>query len=145
MIDANKRPNDPSAVGVWSAKTSPYTRRNFVFSPLEVTSTDASIAAVILRLTDPTDDDNYYHTVDNALNIGTIKLELWRLSEVEVLQHSLAPIFLPSLPNNQVIHERSKKAGAHHVSCVHSREASLLNGLKSGIALVQSTTLVPKW
>jgi len=98
MLDALNFPDKPNSFGIWYSRTSDYTRRDFVFSPIEVT-----------------DDDAYLYTLGNTLQFGTIQLQLWRLQVIDVVSQPL--VHQPGSPvlENQILHERSKKAGAHHV------------------------------
>ncbi|KAF8077569.1 hypothetical protein FPV67DRAFT_1443193 [Lyophyllum atratum] len=98
MLDAPSFPDRPNAVGVSYARTSECTRRDFMFAAIEVT-----------------DDDAYLHTADQTYNFGTITLELWRLYVSNVVSkpfkhHPGNPVL-----ESQLVHERSKKAGTHHV------------------------------
>ncbi|EKM82412.1 hypothetical protein AGABI1DRAFT_111042 [Agaricus bisporus var. burnettii JB137-S8] len=98
MLDARGFPNKPNSVGVSSARTSDYTRRDFMFAPLNIS-----------------DDDRLLDSIDNSLDLGIIKIHLYRIKigrvENRVLEHRSGKQMLEA----QVVHERSKKAGSHHV------------------------------
>lgn len=69
----------------------------------------------IVRLTLLIDDDAYLHTVGHEYPFGVIKVELHRLAVTSFLPeqnlyHSGGPVL-----ESQVLHERSKKGGTHHV------------------------------
>lgn len=91
-------PDKPSAVGVSYARTSDYTQRDFMFSTIEVT-----------------DDDAYLYTVGQTYNFGIITLELWRLCVTDVVMKTMQHTYGSPVLESQVVHERSKKAGTHHV------------------------------
>jgi len=97
MLDAHNFPEKPSGVGVSYARTSEYTRRDFMFAPIQVT-----------------DDDNLLDRM-GAQDLGVIKLHLWRIKVVRVTtrvqEHESGRQTLEA----QLVHERSKKAGSHHV------------------------------
>nr|GAT45401.1 predicted protein [Mycena chlorophos] len=98
MLDRFGYPRDASCIGISYATTSEYTRRDFVFEKIVVT-----------------DDDAYLHTLASPPTFGTIRLELWEAEITSIRraphQHSYGGTSL----EGQVIHETSKKAGAHHV------------------------------
>jgi len=106
MLDARNFPHEHQPMGqsFSFATTSDYTRRDFVFSSIQVT-----------------DDDEYLHTLDSPPAFGTIRLELWEGDIQQVVQapfrHSYGsePVL-----DDKIIHERSKKAGVHHVKSVVS-------------------------
>lgn len=98
MLDASSYPNRPNAVGVSYARTSDFTRRDFMFTAIEVT-----------------DDDAYLHTVGQAYNFGTITLELWRLQVTNVVSQQMEHQAGSPVLEGQVVHEKTKKAGTHHV------------------------------
>ncbi|KAG6908583.1 hypothetical protein DXG01_004069 [Tephrocybe rancida] len=98
MLDAVNFPDRPNAVGVSYARTSEFTRRDFMFTSLGVT-----------------DDDAYLDTVDQSYNFGTITLELWHLHVEGVVSKPLEHQPGNQVLEGQVVHERSKKAGTHHV------------------------------
>ncbi|KAF9469389.1 hypothetical protein BDZ94DRAFT_1126573, partial [Collybia nuda] len=98
MLDAHNYPNRPNAVGVCYARTSDYTCRDFMFSAIEVT-----------------DDDEYLHTLGRTYQFGTITLDLWRLQVVNVVTKPLEHQYGGPVLESQIVHERSKKAGTHHV------------------------------
>jgi hypothetical protein len=91
-------PDKPSAIGVSFARTSDYTQRDFMFSTIEVT-----------------DDDAYLHTLEQSFNFGTITLELWRLRVANVVTKPMHHQYGSPVLEHQIVHERSKKAGTHHV------------------------------
>ncbi|KAF7288303.1 hypothetical protein HMN09_01404600 [Mycena chlorophos] len=100
MLDRVGHPQDASCIGISYATTSEYTRRDFVFSKIVVT-----------------DDDAYLHTLASPPSFGTIRLELW---EAEITGIRRAPYQHTyrdggASLESKVIHETSKKAGAHHV------------------------------
>ncbi|KAF5369203.1 hypothetical protein D9615_009963 [Tricholomella constricta] len=99
MLDAISYPQRPNAVGVYYARTSDLTRRDFMFTSIEVT-----------------DDDAYLHTVGRTYKFGTITLELWRI-HVDTFKPLTKLEHQPDNPvlEAQLVHERSKKAGTHHV------------------------------
>ncbi|KAK0211703.1 hypothetical protein IW262DRAFT_354715 [Armillaria fumosa] len=99
MLDKSTRPLAPDEISISYARSSDFTRRDFVFSTIQVT-----------------DEDEYLHTVDNRYTFGVIELELWRLAVSDVatrqpLRHQYGK---PSL-EPQMLHERSLKGGSHHV------------------------------
>ncbi|KAF7295685.1 hypothetical protein MIND_01108800 [Mycena indigotica] len=98
MLDATNYPGDASAIGVSYATTSDYTRRDFEFSKIVVT-----------------DDDAYLHTLASPPAFGTIRLELWETSITNIHRAPYAHSYGGHVLEAQVIHETSKKAGAHHV------------------------------
>lgn len=98
MLDAERYPDKPNGVGVSYTRTSDYTRRDFVFSSIQVS-----------------DDDAYLNTIDASLDIGTIQLQLWRFQVQNVVTRPLEHSYGGPVLEEQVVHERSKKAGAHHV------------------------------
>lgn len=61
------------------------------------------------------DDDAYLFTLDNPPAFGTIRLELW---DAHIHKTTHAPYRHGKVLESQVIHEKSKKAGAHHVMLV---------------------------
>ncbi|KAK0482656.1 hypothetical protein IW261DRAFT_1333583 [Armillaria novae-zelandiae] len=99
MLDKSTRPLAPDEISISYARSSDFTRRDFVFSTIQVM-----------------DEDEYLHTVDNRYTFGVIELELWRLAVSDVtarqpLRHQYGK---PSL-GPQMLHERSLKGGSHHV------------------------------
>ncbi|KAJ3524072.1 hypothetical protein NMY22_g11165 [Coprinellus aureogranulatus] len=98
MLDARRFPDKPNGVGISYARTSDWTRRDFEFSRIIVT-----------------DQDDYLHTVDASYSIGTITLQLWRIDVEHVAPQTLKHQYGTPTLDHQVIHERSKKAGSHHV------------------------------
>jgi len=121
MLDALNFPDKPNSFGIWYSRTSDYTRRDFVFSHIEVTGTVPFLSspileiALVLMIPQSKDDDAYLYTLGNTLQFGTIQLQLWRLQVIDVVSQPL--VHQPGSPvlENQILHERSKKAGAHHV------------------------------
>ncbi|KAF5358416.1 hypothetical protein D9756_001290 [Leucocoprinus leucothites] len=97
MLDARSFPDKPNGVGVSYARTSEYTRRDFVFAPIQVT-----------------DDDNLLDQIDDSRDLGVIKLQLWRIQVHQVTTRVQRHEKRRTL-EAQVVHERSKKAGSHHV------------------------------
>ncbi|TEB39541.1 hypothetical protein FA13DRAFT_1618677 [Coprinellus micaceus] len=98
MLDAHRFPHKPNGVGVSYARTSDWTRRDFQFSSIVVT-----------------DHDDYLHTVDASFKIGTIVLQLWRIEVENVAPETLKHQYGAPTLDQQIVHERSKKAGSHHV------------------------------
>ncbi|KAJ7574582.1 hypothetical protein C8J56DRAFT_466336 [Mycena floridula] len=98
MLDAYNFPQKPNAISVSSARTSEFTRRDFVFSAVQIT-----------------DDDAYLDTLGNSMEFGSIRIELWRLCVTAVRQQPLVHQYGGPVLESQTLHERSKKAGAHHV------------------------------
>ncbi|KAJ3843086.1 hypothetical protein F5878DRAFT_721733 [Lentinula raphanica] len=97
----------PDTVRVSYTRTSEATRRDFIFSVIQLT-----------------DDDEWLPLVDYT-KFGVITLELWRLQVNRVvrqqLQHdSYAPVVLES----QVLHEQTKRGGTHHVRFGNEYRAS---------------------
>ncbi|KAF9065767.1 hypothetical protein BDP27DRAFT_1297974 [Rhodocollybia butyracea] len=97
MLDAFEFPDKADTVRVSYTRTSEYTRRDFLFSVVQVT-----------------DDDEYLSTVDHS-KFGTITLDLWRLQVKRVARQTLVHEHQYRLPEPQVVHERSKMGGRHHV------------------------------
>lgn len=65
------------------------------------------------------DDDAYLYTLGETFRFGIIQLQLWRLRVNNVLaRQPLVHQYGGQVLESQVLHERSKKAGAHHVKCV---------------------------
>lgn len=61
------------------------------------------------------DHDDYLHTVDASFKIGTIVLQLWRIEVENVTPETLKHQYGAPTLDQQIVHERSKKAGSHHV------------------------------
>ncbi|KAJ2919833.1 hypothetical protein MD484_g605, partial [Candolleomyces efflorescens] len=99
MLDAQRYPNKPSGVGISYARTSDWTRRDFQFSSILVS-----------------DDDSYLDTVQASVDIGTISLQIWRIEVQEVVSETLKHRYGAPTLDDRIVHERSKKAGAHHVT-----------------------------
>ncbi|RDB22110.1 hypothetical protein Hypma_010730 [Hypsizygus marmoreus] len=97
MLDAVSFPTKPNEISVSHAWTSNFIRRDFMFAAIEVT-----------------DDDAYLHTIDQTFNFGTITLELWRYEVTDVETRPMIPQPDQTL-ESQLLHEKSKKAGTHHV------------------------------
>ncbi|RDB22199.1 hypothetical protein Hypma_010729 [Hypsizygus marmoreus] len=95
LLDVISYPTRANDICVSYTQTSCLSRRDFMFSPIEVT-----------------DDDAYLHTVHQAHNFGTITLELWRYQPTNVVAQ---PVIRPAVLEGRILHEKSKKAGAHHV------------------------------
>jgi hypothetical protein len=128
MLDAINFPDKPSGVGVSYARTSDYTRRDFVFAPIQTTGAKLSHCLWFLigganhiALLNP-DDDSFLDRIDDSRDLGVIKLVLWRIQvqhvSARVQEHKSRQIL-----EAQVVHERSKKAGAHHAQCVSDLSA----------------------
>ncbi|KAJ7286488.1 hypothetical protein C8J57DRAFT_1287797 [Mycena rebaudengoi] len=98
MLDAQNFPFDANAIGISYATTSDFTRRDFVFDAIQIT-----------------DDDQYLFTVDDPPRFGTIRLELWEAHIERVVQSPFQHRYGSAVLESQVIHETSKKAGAHQV------------------------------
>ncbi|KAJ3576872.1 hypothetical protein NP233_g103 [Leucocoprinus birnbaumii] len=97
MLDARNYPDKPNGVGVSYARTSEYTRRDFVFAPIQVS-----------------DDDDLLDSIDDSRDLGVIKLQLWRI-QVQQVSTRVQKHEKRRTLEAQVVHERSKKAGSHHV------------------------------
>jgi len=116
MLD-NSYPDKPSSVGVSYARTSDYTQRDFMFSTIDVTgeiSSSKVCRSGLLMLHMP-DDDAYLHTLGQTFNFGTITLDLWRLRVTNVVTKAVQHHYGSPVLERQIVHERSKKAGTHHV------------------------------
>ncbi|KAF9447869.1 hypothetical protein P691DRAFT_670577 [Macrolepiota fuliginosa MF-IS2] len=98
MLDAHNFPNKPSGVGISYARTSEYTRRDFMFAPIQVT-----------------DDDRLLDHIDDTRDLGVIKLHLWKIQVMHVTSRIQGHEAGRQTLEAQVVHERSKKAGSHHV------------------------------
>ncbi|KAK7038247.1 hypothetical protein R3P38DRAFT_2905241 [Favolaschia claudopus] len=128
MLDLLDFPDDPSAIGISYATTSDFTRRDFVFSAIQVT-----------------DDDAYLYTLDSPPTFGTIQLELW---EADIQQIERAPFqhrYGSDVLEGQTIHEMSKKAGSHHVTfggeyVVPRATVNMVTGIRKGDAPLASFT-----
>ncbi|KAJ6501914.1 hypothetical protein C8R45DRAFT_604901 [Mycena sanguinolenta] len=128
MLDAWSYPNDSNAIGISYATTSDFTRRDFVFSVIQVT-----------------DDDAYLHTLDNPPVFGTIRLELWEANIEQVVQAPFQHRYGGEVLEGQVIHEMSKKAGAHQVKfggeyVVPQATVNMVNGSRKGSAPLATFT-----
>ncbi len=115
MLDKSTRPLAPDEISISYARSSDFTRRDFVFSTIQVTGLFHRCCGSTYLLR-PTDEDEYLHTVNNQYTFGVIELELWRLAVSDVaarqlLRHQYGK---PSL-EPQMLHERSQKCGSHHV------------------------------
>ncbi|KAF8906892.1 hypothetical protein CPB85DRAFT_1527593 [Mucidula mucida] len=100
MLAQNISPHAPDALTISHARTSHSTRRDFVFTPIQVT-----------------DSDDYLYTLDNPSKFGVIELALWRIAVSGINSQqplSAAHLAAPTL-EQQVLHERSKRGGDHHV------------------------------
>lgn len=87
------------------------------------------------------DDDAYLDTIDASLDIGTIQLQLWRFQVQNVVTRPLEHSYGGPVLEEQVVHERSKKAGAHHVKYVsshHLKSPLTLDQIWRGISLTSS-------
>lgn len=122
MLDAHNFPNKPNGVGVSYARTSEYTRRDFMFAPISVTGGVVSYASTKKIPTHKLakDDDSLLDRIDDARDLGVIKLHLWRIQVQQVATRVQEHESGRQILGAQVVHERSKKAGSHHVQCVHS-------------------------
>ncbi|KAJ7685729.1 hypothetical protein DFH06DRAFT_1289504 [Mycena polygramma] len=98
MLDVYNHPEDADSIGVSYATTSDFTRRDFVFSAIQVT-----------------DDDAYLYTLDNPPAFGTIRLELWEADIERIVRAPFQHRYGSDVLESQIIHETSKKAGAHQV------------------------------
>jgi hypothetical protein len=66
------------------------------------------------------DDDRYLDTMEGAQYLGTIHLDIWRIQlDGTVINRQVDSGKGYMLPD-QIVHERSKKAGTHHSVCVCS-------------------------
>ncbi|KAJ7137923.1 hypothetical protein C8R44DRAFT_606955 [Mycena epipterygia] len=122
MLDAFNHPLDADAIGVSYATTSDFTRRDFVFSTIQVT-----------------DDDAYLYTLDNPPAFGTIRLELWEAEIEQIVRAPFQHRYGGEVLESQIIHETSKKAGAHHVKfggeyIVPQATVNMVNGIPRGAA-----------
>ncbi|KAE9402051.1 hypothetical protein BT96DRAFT_570405 [Gymnopus androsaceus JB14] len=97
MLPAQGFPDKPDTLRVSYTRTSDYTRRDLVFSEIQVT-----------------DDDDHLSTVDYT-KFGVIILDLWRLHINRVVRQPLQHEYSSTTLESQVLHERSKKGGTHHV------------------------------
>lgn len=71
------------------------------------------------------DDDRYLES--SSRDIGTIKVEIWRIANV---QRKPIPDFQRSLASHQLkVHERSKKSGSHQTTSVASFHRNNLSPL----------------
>jgi len=122
MLDAWHYPEDADAIGISYATTSDFTRRDFVFSAIQVT-----------------DDDAYLYTLDSPPAFGTIRLELWEADIQQIVQAPFQHRYGGEVLEGQVIHEMSKKAGAHHVKfggeyVVPQATVNMVSGTRKGAA-----------
>ncbi|KAF7319998.1 CxC2 domain-containing protein [Mycena kentingensis (nom. inval.)] len=122
-------PADPSSISVSYATTSDFTRRDFVFSRIQVT-----------------DDDAYLHTLDAPPAFGTIRLELWEVAITGIQRAPYQHTYGNKVLEAQVIHEQSKTAGAHHVRfggeyVVPQPAVNVVTGTKTGHAPLAIFTL----
>ncbi|KAJ7633154.1 hypothetical protein FB45DRAFT_914492 [Roridomyces roridus] len=128
MLDVFNHPMDADAIGISYATTSDFTRRDFVFSPIQVT-----------------DDDEYLYTVDVPPAFGTICLELWEAEIQNIRRAPFEHTYGAAVLEAQVIHERSKKAGAHHVEfggeyVVTQPTVNMVSGVPTGNAPLATFT-----
>ncbi|KAJ7193816.1 hypothetical protein GGX14DRAFT_477326 [Mycena pura] len=128
MLDCVNHPSDPSSIGISYATTSDYTRRDFVFSTIVVT-----------------DDDAYLHTLDNPSAFGSIRLELWEADITAIRRAPFQHTYGAQVLEPQIIHETSKKAGAHHVRfgdeyVVPQSEVNIVSGTRCGAAPLATFT-----
>jgi hypothetical protein len=76
------------------------------------------MVAIDYLLTMALDDDRYLDTIEGTEHIGTIHLEMWRIQlDGMVIDQEVDSGKGYRLPD-QIVHEKSKKAGAHHSVCV---------------------------
>ena len=67
-------------------------------------------------------DDDKYLSMPTSPELGDIKLVIY---EVAIIGRSTQPTRIPSLPESDKVHERSKKAIGHRVRfvrCLHNRQ-----------------------
>ncbi|KAF5388975.1 hypothetical protein D9757_005064 [Collybiopsis confluens] len=97
MLPACDFPDRPDTVRVSNTRTSEINRRDFLFSAVQVT-----------------DSDEY---ASSAGNVGAITLDLWRLHINRVVHRPLLHRLNGSstMLEPQIVHERSKMDGMHHV------------------------------
>lgn len=117
MLDTSRSPNTTNGVSVSFAGTTRATPGGLVFSP--ITTAGKTIELVYRKALTPVclippDDENHPRTSGDTVFIGTIKLELWRIQVLNISPAVQTPT-PPPVPPNQVVHERSKEAGGHHV------------------------------
>ncbi|KAJ7772938.1 hypothetical protein DFH07DRAFT_878481 [Mycena maculata] len=128
MLDALNHPTDADAIGISYATTSDFTRRDFVFQAIQVT-----------------DDDAYLYTLDSPPAFGTIRLELWEATIEQIRRAPFQHTYGAAVLESQVIHEKSKKAGAHHVEfggeyVVPQTTVNMVNGMRAGDAPLATFT-----
>ncbi|KAJ7029388.1 hypothetical protein C8F04DRAFT_1265042 [Mycena alexandri] len=131
MLDAFRYPDDADAIGISYATTSDYTRRDFVFDAIQVTVGE--------------DDDAYLYTLDNPPAFGTIRLELWEANIDQIVRAPFQHRYGGEVLESQIIHETSKKAGAHHVKfggeyVVPQATVNMVNGTRKGTAALATFT-----
>lgn len=61
------------------------------------------------------DDDDYLHTLDSTSNVGVIQLDIWTFYITSVARRPLEHHHGGQVLEDELLHERTKKAGAHHV------------------------------
>jgi len=128
MLDAFNHPMDADAIGISYATTSDFTRRDFVFSAIQVT-----------------DDDAYLYTLDSPPTFGTIRLELWEAHIEQIRRAPFEHCYGAEVLEAQIIHEKSKKAGAHHVEfggeyIVPQATVNMVSGTRKGDAPLATFT-----
>ncbi|KAJ7907324.1 hypothetical protein B0H13DRAFT_2019000 [Mycena leptocephala] len=128
MLDVYNHPDDADAIGISYATTSDFTRRDFVFSAIQVT-----------------DDDAYLYTLDNPPAFGTIRLELWEAQIEQIVQAPFQHRYGGQVLESQILHETSKKAGAHHVKfggeyIVPQATVNMVNGARTGASPLATFT-----
>ncbi|KAJ7878970.1 hypothetical protein B0H14DRAFT_2710025, partial [Mycena olivaceomarginata] len=120
-------PDDADAIGISYATTSDFTRRDFVFSAIQVT-----------------DDDAYLYTLDNPPAFGTIRLELWEADIEQIVQSPYQHRYGGQVLEGQIIHETSKKGrraptfGGEYV--VPQATVNMVNGTRKGAAPLATFT-----
>ncbi|KAJ7706879.1 hypothetical protein B0H17DRAFT_1034722 [Mycena rosella] len=128
MLDLYAHPADADAIGVSYATTSDYTRRDFIFSAIQVT-----------------DDDAYLYTLDSPPAFGAIRLELWEADIDRIARGPFQHHYGAAVLEDQVLHEMSKKAGAHHVKfggeyVVPQPTVNMVTGARKGAAALATFT-----
>lgn len=104
-------PGIPATTQMSTVATSMMTEKPFLFSPLELTGAQLKLKILIY----PTyflftDDDSYLESQGMTAKLGEVTIEIWRVAIGDV-----ATTYNVPLPEQQKIHERSKKALAHRV------------------------------
>ena len=94
---------------------SPTMRQPFRFSQLETTGEGSSSKSRAGGLIDDSDADDALHAPANA-DLGTIRVEVERVRLVRI-RNSSPRDFAHAFHSVGPVHERSKKLGAHCVTC----------------------------